>query len=101
MSISWQYLIYLAMMEGELFLKYLPSEIASAAIMLSAKTFSLSHLLPSKLFNNIAEVRAAYGDDNTACEKRLMTCMEELSRVHKQASDCQQQAIYTKFSSER
>jgi len=88
-------------MEGELFLKYLPSEIATAAIMLSARTFSLSHLLPTQLFNNINEVRAAYGDDIKICETRLMTCMEELSRVHKQASECQQQAIYTKFSSER
>ena len=89
------------MMEGELFLKYLPSEIASAAIMLSAQTFSLTHLLPSKLLNSVTEIRAAYGDDVAISEQRRNACIEELSYVQKQASESQHQAIYTKFSSER
>jgi len=97
-----QYLVFLSLLEGEQFLKYLPSELAVSAIILAANTYSLPHLLISD-FLDIAlffESDVAEESIDTFTARRA-SCVAELHSMQTMAVDHAQQAIYTKFSTEK
>lgn len=94
-----QYLVHLTLLSGEIFLKYHPSEVAAASVLLAANSVGLMHLVPHKFMDSfVGTTVEASGIDHDEVKARQLMCMDEIVEVHKAAADSQQRAVYQKFS---
>ena len=97
-----QYLCHLTLLESEPFLRFYPSEIAICSIILSIQTLGLQALICHQFVeNSIAfEKDLKSGDTNQFLAER-QTCLEALHRMHVFAEKHPQQAIQSKYTSDK
>ena len=97
-----QYLSHLTLLESEPFLRYYPSEIAICSIVLSVQTLGLQTLISEQFVeNSIAFEKDLKGGDVNNLLRDRQTCLEALYRMHAFAQKHPQQAIQTKYSSDK
>ncbi|KAI1301574.1 Cyclin-A2 [Halotydeus destructor] len=95
-----QYLVYLTLLDGSQFLKFWPSELALASIILAARTFS--HNLSTDVMETIYKIESEVsGESLEILEHRRAVCLETLADLKRTASVHPQQAIYNKFSEDK
>lgn len=96
-----EYLCFLTMLEGETFMKFLPSEIAMSSLLLSTYAYSEEEALLVRDFlpETLAIMDSQHASDMSFKTKdRINECVILLSNSYVNAHRHAQQAIYTKYS---
>ena len=98
-----EFYCYLAHLEGQQYLKYCPSEISLASIILAAHTLKEGELVTNNphISRVISLQSDALGTDSLEVKWRINECMTALLKSHSNAPNCPQAAIYTRYSSSK
>ena len=98
-----EYLCYLSMLEGEIFLKYRPSEVAISSLILSTYAYSeeetllAEDFLSQTLTTMTSQPRSSI--EETETKDRINECIQRLSNSYSVAQSHPQQALYSRYSS--
>ncbi|CAG2160868.1 unnamed protein product [Oppiella nova] len=97
-----KYLSHLTLLESEPFLRYYPSEIAICSIILSAQTLGFQLVITEHfLEESMAYEKGLKSGDIKAFLADRQTCLESIHRMHAFAHKHPQQAIQSKFTSDK
>lgn len=97
-----EFYCYLALLEGQQYLKYCPSEISLASVILAAHTLKEGDFVNSAHICQIISLQSAMLEvDTLQVRHRLNECMAALLESHSNAANCAQAAIYTRYSSSK
>lgn len=97
-----EFYCYLALIDGQQYLKFCPSEIALASVILATFTFDASDFIINSHFTHIINLQSlALGVSVTEIKNRLNECMTLLLKSHSSSSSSAQVAIHNRYSSSK
>lgn len=101
-QLLFQYLCHLVLLDAQIFFKFYSSEIALAAVIIATHSSSEEHLIDNDFIANLFKFATqSSGFPLCVLQERLNECMQELLHLQTHAASHPQQAIYSKYSSDR
>jgi len=100
-----EYLCFLSLLHTDPFLSYSPSDIAISSIILALHTYTLTDVINLDDFKELTKIHFCLDDEGKLSNAKAIlirqSCVNAMYKLQKTASEDAQQAVYTKYSSEK
>lgn len=97
-----EFYCYLALLEGQQYLKFCPSEISLASVILAAHVFNEGEIINQPIISSVISLQSqSLGTDMYNVRERINECINYLKRSHNSSASSTQAAIHTRYSSSK
>jgi len=100
-----EYLCFLSLLYTDPFLSYSPSDIAISSIILALHTYTITDLVSLDEFKQLTKIHFCKDDEGKLSDAKAIlirqSCVNAMYKLQKTAAEDSQQAVYTKYSSDK